>query len=210
MASNPFPLAVGRTWLSFTLTDDRGTPVHDAGISAYAEMNAMGMLPLRGQGRERDSGVYDLELVWPMMGLWRLDVSAAVPGQEDVIREQFEVFVYPISPRVSDSQITFRSAREVNALISDPARELLIFIPLGTEAMMRTAHSDDIIPEKILLHVDGQNTLVIQNDDIADHTIGPFFVRSGEMIRQTFRQPAVFQGACSINESTVVSIVVEG
>ncbi len=209
LSSDPFPLAVGRTKLTVTLTDDAGSPVQGASVSAIASKNAMGMLPLRGQGQESAAGRYDLELIWPMIGTWTLEVSAAAPNHDQPLVEQFEVFIYPVSPQVSSSAASYRSVREINSLTTDPAREKLIYIPLGTEALMRTGHGDDVIPEHILLEVDGQNTLVIHNDDLADHTIGPFFVRSAETLRQTFREPAVFQGTCSINNATLVNIVVE-
>ena len=209
LSSDPFPLAVGRTKLTFTLTDHTGDPVQGASVSVVASKNAMGTLPLRGRGQETAAGRYDLELIWPMIGTWTLEVSATAPNQDEPLVEQYEVFIYPVSPQVSDDTASYRSVREINSLVDDPTREKLIYIPLGTEALIRSGHGDDVIPEYILLEVDGQNTLVIHNDDLADHTIGPFFVRSAEAVRQTFREPAVFQGTCSINNASLVNIVVE-
>lgn len=207
MASNPFPLAVGRTTLYFSLSDTQGRPVSDAVIAVAAQMDKPGMVPLRGQSRQTADGLYEVSLVWPMTGNWTLSVHAQ--AGETLLQEQYKVFVYTVSPRVDAQLNRFRSVRETGELITDTGRELLIFIPLGTEAQMRSGHSEDIIPENILLQVGGQDTLVIQNDDIADHTIGPFFIRSGELIRQTFTQPAVYQGTCSVNDSTLVNIIVE-
>jgi hypothetical protein len=105
---------------------------------------------------------------------------------------------------------TFRSASEINALVSDPARELAIVIPQGTQALIRLGQAEDLIPTEIRLNVSGQNTLVIQNNDIVDHTIGPFLVRSGEVVRQKFTSPSVYQGVCSLNVAEAISIIVEG
>jgi hypothetical protein len=68
---------------------------------------------------------------------------------------------------------------------------------------------DDVIPADIRLNLSGQHVLVIRNDDIADHTVGPFFVRAGETIRQNFTQAAVFQGTCTIRHNADINIVVE-
>jgi len=82
-------------------------------------------------------------------------------------------------------------------------------IPMGTQALMRSGQGDDVIPEEIRLDLSGRHVLVIRNDDIADHVVGPFFVRSGEIIRQRFTSPAEFQGVCTIRHGAEVSIIVE-
>jgi hypothetical protein len=100
--------------------------------------------------------------------------------------------------------------REVNtAVATNPEQELWIVIPQGTQQMMRTGQGADVIPPEIHLSLAGQNTLVIRNDDIADHTVGPFFVRAGETVRQQFTRAAEYLGKCTISHGAEVSIVVE-
>jgi hypothetical protein len=149
--------------------------------------------------------------MWSMPGEWVVDVTAAVPESGDSsVHEQFNVFIYPVPQYDAGGQTSYRSVREVNtAVATNPEQELWIVIPQGTQQMMRTGQGADVIPPEIHLSLAGQNTLVIRNDDIADHTVGPFFVRAGETVRQQFTRAAEYLGKCTISHGAEVSIVVE-
>lgn len=210
LSSDPFPLAVGQNTLLIRLTNGDGSPVNDASIEVAALMHHGGSLPLRGQTSGGIDGEYRLPITWSMMGMWTLDVSAALPDQPDPLREQYELYIYPVPAANRSSQTTYRSASDNNALLAAVTeKEFWIVIPQGTEALMRTGQGDDIIPEEIRLKVGERSVLVIRNDDIAHHNVGPFFVRAGETIRQTFTSPGVLQGACSVNHRAVINIIVE-
>jgi hypothetical protein len=210
LSSEPFPLAVGPTTLLISLTNDDGAPVDNASIEVVGHMSHAGMLPLAGRTSASSNGQYRVSIPWTMMGSWTVDVTAELPGRSEVVQERFEVFAYPVPPANAGGQTTYRSVTEMNTLLaSKSSDEFWIVIPQGTEAMMRMGQGDDVIPEEIRLKLDGQNVLVVRNDDIADHNVGPFFVRAGETIRQEFSSPAVLQGACSINHGAEVYIVVE-
>jgi hypothetical protein len=209
LSSDPFPLAVGPATLLVSLVNSDGTPVENASVEVTGQMEHTGM-PLSGQTNSSQNGEYRLDMTISRMGSWRFDVTATLPDQPEPLQEQYEVFVYPIPMRNRSSRTTYRSASALNALLrarSDD--ELWIVIPQGTEAMMRMGDSEDIIPEEIRLKLGGQNVLVIRNDDIAHHNVGPFFVQAGETIRQEFSSPTILQGACSINHGAEVSIIVE-
>jgi hypothetical protein len=208
MSSQPFPLAVGSNTLLISLVTEDGAPVDGAAISVASHRDHPGMLPMTGRAGSSTDGQYRVPITWPMMGPWRVDVTAELPNERGVIQEQFEVFVYAIRP-AGASQAEYRSVRENEVVVSaHPERELWILIPQGTQAMLTEGHQ--IMPDEIRLKLDGPNTLVIRNDDLTDHMIGPFFVRPGETIRQEFTQPAVFQGTCTISRSGDISIIVEG
>jgi hypothetical protein len=172
-------------------------------------MTHEGMLPVAGDASE-SNGQYRAFVTLSMMGDWIVDVSAQLPQQTTPLHERFEIYVYPVVPPDNGSLMRYRSVGEIEALLaSSPSQEYWIVIPQGTQAMMRMGQGDDVIPEVIRLDLSGQPTLVIRNDDIAAHTVGPFFVRSGETIRQQFTSPAEFQGVCSIRHGAEVSIIVE-
>ncbi len=90
-----------------------------------------------------------------------------------------------------------------------PANELRIVIPDGTSAMIEAGEDPGVIPTEIALKLPEKNTLVIVNNDRVHHTVGPFFVRAGETVRQTFTQTAVYEGGCSIHPENIVRLVVE-
>jgi hypothetical protein len=176
------------------------------------------MVPLSRRASGGENGQYLVTLAWPMMGQWDIDILAAVTGdagdtadaEARQASEQFQVYVYPVPPQNVNTRTTYASVREYAALAANPERELYIIIPQGTADLVLMGHGEDLIPDQLRLSVTGQNTLVIRNDDIVHHTIGPFYVRAGEVIRQTFYQPAEYKGACSVLHGAEVSIIVEG
>lgn len=207
LLSDPFPLAVGRTTLIVRLTDANGRPIDGADVNVVGSARNSGTLPVVGTALGQSNGEYRFRLVWPMMGQWLVDVSATPPGTSEAVSDQYKVYVYSISPNLGTAQSAFKSVKEsTEAISADPARELWIVIDQGTKAELTMGH--DNIPLEIRLSVSGQNTLVIRNDDIAEHMVGPFFVRPGETIRQEFSEPAEFVGFCSISRTGSISIIV--
>lgn len=210
LRSDPFPMTVGRADLWVALEQAGGSPVEGAQVQVAAQMLHPGMPALWASAEQSGTGAYRALMTWPMTGQWVIDVTAELPGQQSAIQEQFEVFVYAAPPSVSGSQTTYRSQSETRtAIMADPAREYWIVIPQGTRQMLLIGEDHNLMPDELRLQASGRNVLVIRNDDIADHNIGPFFVRAGETVRQKFTQPAVFTGTCSIRHSDEIRIVVE-
>jgi len=209
LTSAPFPLTVGTSTLLVSLTDGTGAPIEGATITVEGNLGHLGMLPMTGRGNTLVNEVYPVRITWSSADDWIIDVIAVLADETTVIREQFEVYVYAIPPFYDNPAARYRSVSENTEIVTANAdREHWIIIAQGTQAVLRQGHGED--SEDILLKVDGQDTLVIRNDDIADHTVGPFFVRSGETIRQRFTEPAVFQGVCSISDNGSINIIVEG
>lgn len=208
MSSQPFPMSVGRATLMVSITEPDGTPISGAAVSMVSEMKRAGMLPLRGQAAAVED-TYHIPIIWSASDQWMVTVSATLPNDRGTITEQFEVYVYPVPITSANPSTAYRSTSEYQAMRPDPQQTLTIIIPQGTADIVRMGHAEDLIPQEIRLNVRGQNTLLIINDDITDHTIGPFFVRAGERIRQTFTQPAVYEGTCTILHSATVSLIVE-
>lgn len=147
-------------------------------------------------------------LTYSMMGAMAVDITATLTNGETV-QEHYDVFVYPVVPANGNPRTTYVSASELAAIPYDESKELRITIPLGTRAGIIGGHGDDVIGEEIRLSVSGRNTLIIQNNDIADHSVGPFFVKAGETLRQEFRTPAEYQGSCSIRHGAAINIIVD-
>lgn len=208
LMSDPFPSAVGNATLFVALEHSDGTPVADASVRLNAVMQMPGMFPLDGRPQAAGDGVYPFAMTWSNVGQWTVYVLATLPDQRTV-EDSFDLFVYAAPPVVPGIAASYRSASDVQAQVSaDPEHEYVIVIPQGTQAMQLTGHGVDLIPAEIKLSLNGQHTLVIRNDDIADHTVGPFFVRAGETVRQTFTRAATFQGSCTIRHGQDVNIVV--
>jgi len=209
LTSAPFPLTVGSSTLLVSLTDAAGAPIDGATLTVTGNLGHQGMLPMTGRGNTMVNGVYPVRMSWSSSDDWLIDVTAVLADDKTVVREQFPVFVYAIPPSYDNPAARYRSLSENTDLMAvNASREKWIIIPQGTQALLRQGHGEDTAD--ILLKIGGQDTLVIRNDDIADHTVGPFFIRSGETIRQRFTEPAVFVGVCSISDSGSISIIVEG
>lgn len=208
LRSDPYPLVIGQTTLRVAVTDQNGEPL-EAEVALTSEMLHDGMLPFNPRMTTSENGEYQFPMIWPMVGQWTVAVTAQLSDDSAAIVEQFDVYVYPVTMNSEGNETEFRAASVSAALISDPAREMAIIIPQGTKAMMNTMQGDDVIPSEILLNVSGQNTLILQNNDIVDHVVGPFNIRAGEVIRQTFTRPAEYVGQCSANLGSEVSIIVE-
>lgn len=87
--------------------------------------------------------------------------------------------------------------------------EFRIVIPAGTGDLIDAGQDPGIIPEEIRLKLGQKDILTIVNNDLVDHVVGPFFIRAGESLRQTFRTVAVYVGGCSIHQDQQVQIIVE-
>ncbi len=210
MGSDPFPMAVGPNEVLVALEDRQGAPINDAVVEMRGVLvTTDGQIPMSRTVTGGSEGVYRIPVTWPMRGQWLVDVGALIPGREQAVAEQFTVYVYPVPQSPLGERFTYRSRSEDLAFPYDEARDLLIVIPLGTFAEITAGHGENVIPPELVLSVSGRNTIIIRNDDIADHEIGPFFVRAGETIRQTFTEEAVYVGACSVRHDAAISIYID-
>lgn len=79
-------------------------------------------------------------------------------------------------------------------------------IDAGTGARIDAGEVVELMPTEVRLSVD--DTLVIENDDDRDFMVGPYLVRAGETVEQTYRSPQVLVGECSLSGSGEIRIVV--
>lgn len=88
----------------------------------------------------------------------------------------------------------------------DEAETVTFVVPEGTAEEVFFGNEVDIMPPEVDLRVG--DTLVIRNDDKQTATVGPFTVRAGETLTQTFRRPQTLIGECTLSGTGEVKIVV--
>lgn len=215
LTSSPFPLTIaGLSTLVIQLNNPDGSPVNDASIRVVARMD---MIEHRDMMPELDrpavlvgDGTYESQMYLSMAGPWIFTVNAEL-ANGTTIEEPYAIYVYAVGQPVPNTNVStsYRSVNEAALAAADTDRELRILIPLGSAMQILQQEGDELIPSEIRLSLDGRNTLVIQNDDIIDHQVGPYFVRAGETIRQEFTRAATFVGTCTARHDGTINIIVE-
>ena|SRR5690606_17154512 len=79
-------------------------------------------------------------------------------------------------------------------------------VAAGTASRLDAGEEIDLMPAEVRLDVG--DTLVIRNEDERDYVIGPYFVRSGETLRQTYTRPQELSGACELSGHGEIRVVV--
>jgi plastocyanin len=85
-------------------------------------------------------------------------------------------------------------------------QEYRVVVPAGTGARIDSGEAVELIPRDLALSVG--DTMVIENQDARNHTVGPFAVRAGETLDYTFSSSGIFKGACTVHPSGEVTITV--
>lgn len=80
-------------------------------------------------------------------------------------------------------------------------------IPPGAAERVARGEYLDIVPDVIRARVG--DVIVIDNQDVALHTVGPFTVRPGERLRHMWTTVGTLTGACSTKVNDEVTIIVE-
>ncbi len=208
LKSNPYPLVIGQASLFFSVIGANGAPVETQDFAVDVEMNHAAMLSLYAPVTRTAAHTFQTSIIWSMYGEWYVRVQAVL-ADGTLLKDTFPVYVYPIMITAPDYENQFRSESQNQSIITDPDHQYVITIPQGTQAMQLAGMVGEMIfPEEIRLSVRGKNTLIIQNNDLVTHTVGPFTIAPGEVIRQTFTAPNKFVGVCTIGMSTV-SIIIE-
>lgn len=100
------------------------------------------------------------------------------------------------------------AALGASALLADDheAETVTFVVPEGTAADLAAGQTVDLMPSEVPLRVG--DTIVVRNDDVETATVGPFTVRPGETLTQTFRSPMTLVGECTLSGTGEVEIVV--
>ena len=79
-------------------------------------------------------------------------------------------------------------------------------VPEGTSEKLFFGETVEIMPTEV--HLDVGDTLVIRNEDSQTMAVGPFTVRGGETLEQTFSRPQTLVGECSLSGTGEIRLVV--
>ena len=98
-------------------------------------------------------------------------------------------------------------AAATQLLDSDGDPETITYVvPEGTSEKLFFGETVEIMPTEVLLDVG--DTLVIRNEDSQTMAVGPFTVRGGETLEQTFSRPQTLVGECSLSGTGEIRLVV--
>ncbi len=104
--------------------------------------------------------------------------------------------------------VGFVVATVVGSTQSKESHEYRIVIPAGTGDRIAAGDDPNIVPLEIHLTLGEKDTLVIENRDTVGHTIGDFWVGTGETLRQKFQIPGVYLGLCTVHPAQQIQIIV--
>lgn len=208
LLSTPYPMVIGPMELRVVLSDENGKRIDNAHVQIITQIQNYGSSPpILDTARQNDNGEYYVTILWSIMGQATVTVRAELPDEKEVFEEVFPVFIF-MQRLDANGRTSYPSQRQIDLDISrNTDHEYWIFIPQGA-AEIHSIGGEDFAPDVIPLSLSGQHTLVIRNDDFADHAIGPFYIRAGETIRQQFTQEGIFEGLCSVNHWELVQIII--
>jgi len=92
---------------------------------------------------------------------------------------------------------------------TDRQRQLIFEIPPGTAARIAAGEVVNIFPSTIVIDLRQKDTLVIQNNDSEEVTIGPFKIVPGQRLVQRYWSPGVYELICSVHPGEQLRIVVQ-
>lgn len=101
---------------------------------------------------------------------------------------------------------------EVPALLVDdptsrPAQEITLVIPAGTADRVAAGETAPEVPESLRLATG--DTILVHNQDVVSHQLGPMWIPAGATGRLTFPRTIVGQYACSFTPVGYFGIQVE-
>lgn len=79
-------------------------------------------------------------------------------------------------------------------------REVRIVVPLGTAERLRRMEDFPVyveFPTELSMVVGQRDALVLRNEDVVAHWIGPFKVPAGQTLTYRFQNPGVYNYVCS-------------
>jgi hypothetical protein len=85
--------------------------------------------------------------------------------------------------------------------------ERTITIPAGTAEKLAAGEDVALIPTDLRFHL--RDRLVILNNDVAAHQVGPFTVAPGERLEKRFSEAATIAGFCSLHPGGRITIEVD-
>lgn len=91
---------------------------------------------------------------------------------------------------------------------TDRQRQLIFEIPPGTAARIAAGETVNIFPSTIVIDLRQHDTLIIQNNDSEEVTIGPFKIVPGQRFVQRYWNPGTYELICSVHQGEQLRIEV--
>ena len=88
----------------------------------------------------------------------------------------------------------------------DDPETITYVVPAGTSEKLFFGETVEIMPTEVYLDVG--DTLVIRNEDSQTMAVGPFTVRGGETLEQTFSRPQTLIGECSLSGTGEIKLII--
>jgi hypothetical protein len=89
---------------------------------------------------------------------------------------------------------------------SGEGRVVEIVVPLGTQE--RLDRGEDVVVMPAELRFEVGDTLLIRNQDVSDHPVGPYRVRAGQEFELRYGAPGHYVGMCPLTEGKTYEIVI--
>jgi len=86
------------------------------------------------------------------------------------------------------------------------SKEFRYVVPKGTAYRIIKGEKVNLFPSKLTVHVGDK--LVVQNKDVLDQHVGPFYIKPTSTLRMTFSAPGTVQGTCTLNPQGQVTITI--
>jgi len=84
------------------------------------------------------------------------------------------------------------------------SREFHYVVPNGTTDRITRGEKVALFPSRLTVHVG--DTLVVENKDVLNQHVGPFFINPRSTLRMTFSTVGTIQGSCTLNPQGQVTI----
>ena len=82
--------------------------------------------------------------------------------------------------------------------------ERLVVIPAGTAERLAAGEDVALLPDDLRFRL--RDRLVVVNDDLSSHQVGPFVVAPGQRLEKRFSEAATLDGFCSLHATGRITI----
>ena len=97
----------------------------------------------------------------------------------------------------------------LSRIIGQPeGEETVIVIPVGTAQRLTAGEDVELVPADLRFRL--RDRLVVVNNDVSPHQVGPLIVEPGQRLETRFREAATVEGFCSLHASGQITIHVGG
>lgn len=111
-----------------------------------------------------------------------------------------QAVVFILMERTTPAPPVRLTDERISIPLQQVGREVRIIVPLGTAERLRRMEDFPVyveFPSELLMVVGQRDALVLRNEDVVAHWIGPFKVPAGQTLTYRFQNPGVYNYVCS-------------